>query len=177
MRDRRRSREERWQQKDAPRQAHVVTEFATFVNQHPPDVSVPSLPPPRNRYDGPNDIKHAEPRPLGGGQVIDITTGSNETRAAAEAAERIAGIAVSPPGDGTLPEQPSTRGATDRRGNGRTPSASAGDEILQGLEGMSPRELLKSFRRAQEERVALYGKFNRCPVVCLVPRAEGLMAR
>lgn len=40
------------------------------------------------------------------------------------------------------------------------PAAAGNEEVLKGMEGMSAGALVASFRRAQEERVALYRRFN-----------------
>lgn len=94
-------------------------------------------------------------------------TGSNETQAAAEAARTLAGAAVLSAPRGNNPTAPP--GNPDCDGNRENGAQQQGggtteDEVVQGLEGMTAGELVKAFRRAQEERAALYGKFNRCPL-------------
>ncbi|CAM9251255.1 unnamed protein product [Ectocarpus fasciculatus] len=150
----------------------------------------------------------------GGGQVINLATGSNETRAAAEAASGLmaamstgplsaaAGAGCCPSktaagAGGDAPDKPGAPptsaapysggaghscnadgeagpgaqsgggGEAGARDPGLKPSASAAGQdekeegdVLKGLEGMSAGALVASFRRAQEERVALYRKFN-----------------
>ncbi|CAM9298432.1 unnamed protein product [Ectocarpus sp. 12 AP-2014] len=152
----------------------------------------------------------------GRGQVINLATGSNETRAAVEAASGLMAAmatgspsaaadsgccpsktAAGPCGDALeKPAAPPTSaapyadsdggaghscgaggeaGAGAQRGGGggeagardpglNLPTATAGQEEerggLQGLQGMPTGALVASFRRAQEERVALYRKFN-----------------
>ncbi|CAM9869476.1 unnamed protein product [Pylaiella littoralis] len=160
----------------------------------------------------------------GGGQVINLTTGSNETCAAAEAASSLMATAVaSPDGHGAAPSSNAapyaeSNGCGGCGGKGTTGNASGDEEsnhdsgcadadamhdtegqedgttkttaaaahgctattgasagtataeggegggevggVLKGMEGMSAAALVASFRRAQEERVALYRKFN-----------------
>ncbi|CAM9891355.1 unnamed protein product [Ectocarpus sp. 6 AP-2014] len=172
---------------------------------------------------GPTPPSQAEAAGTGGenaggrGQVINLATGSNETRAAAEAASGLmAAMATGPPSSATAgagccpsktaagpcgdaPEKPTAsptsaapyadsdggagyscnaggeaglgahRGGCGGEAGARDPglnlpTAAAGQEEegdgLQGLQGMSAGALVASFRRAQEERVALYRKFN-----------------
>lgn len=80
--------------------------------------------------------------------------GPRKTAAAAAAA-----------GDGCT-AVPATAGAgtgaatTEGRGGGSGGGEEGEDGVLKGMEGMSAAALVASFRRAQEERVALYRKFN-----------------
>lgn len=124
-----------------------------------------------------------------GGQVLNLATGTNETEVAAQAASSLmstlAPVAPSATsqnapyssgqGDGTKPGGGATRvstttaaavgeaGAGDgcaERGKGAAVGGVEGEGVGRRLEGMSDASLVVSFRRAQEERVALYRKFN-----------------
>lgn len=80
---------------------------------------------------------------------MNLSTGSNETVDAARAASSVSSAgfpdaAVAPSvGSGDGPDGEREAGGVD-----------------EGLEGMSATGLVASFRRAQEERVGLYRKFN-----------------
>lgn len=56
-------------------------------------------------------------------------------------------------GDSATESGPATPAAT-------AAAATENGDVLKGMEGMSAGALVASFRRAQEERVALYRKFN-----------------
>lgn len=85
----------------------------------------------------------------GGGQVINLSTGSNETIDAARAASSVSSAGL--PNAAVAPSVGSGDGLDGKREAGG---------VEKGLEGMSARGLVASFRRAQEERVGLYRKFN-----------------
>lgn len=136
---------------------------------------------------------------VGGGQVINLATGSNETSAALQAASSVIASTTPPCSLSGLPTNAPYAGvgkhdeerindaikstprsstesaeAVDTGENGddggehdggsgaaAAEARTAPEGVAEGLEGMSAGSLVATFRRAQEERVALYRKFNR----------------
>ena len=135
----------------------------------------------------------------GGGQVINLATGANETAAASQAASMLAeslrpcavaapldsaGAGAEVPALAARREGTSSDEAVDARGMGgyggpgrvagnegssssravngaqHEVKADAADGFVEKLGGMTPGALVASFRRAQEERVALYKRFD-----------------
>lgn len=97
------------------------------------------------------------------GQVINLATGANETQGAKVAVQAISSALASSCGtdaDGGTAPLPSTNGVGDRAKPGVDCAKEGGGGVVEGLRGMSTGDLVTSFRRAQEERVALYKKFN-----------------
>ena len=116
------------------------------------------------------------------GQVINLSTGANETEAAARAVSMLTQTASADPspttaaaaasgskemdGRGTEGEQDVAKEVEGGEGSPPQSSSSTGSvkqekaKFDENLGGMTPGGLVTSFRRAQEERVALYKRFN-----------------
>lgn len=116
-----------------------------------------------------------------GGQVINLTTGANETEAAARAVSMLTQTASEDPsylrspttataaasgskevdGRGTEGEQDVAKEVEGGEGLSSKETLKQGKaEFIENLGDMTPGALISSFRRAQEERVALYKRFN-----------------
>lgn len=63
-------------------------------------------------------------------------------------------------GDGSSPQSPSSTGTANGVKLDAKQAETKMEKFVENLEGMSPGALVASFRRAQEERVALYKRFN-----------------
>ncbi|CAM9225023.1 unnamed protein product [Choristocarpus tenellus] len=91
-----------------------------------------------------------------GGQVINLTTGDNESQSANNAAKTLASAAQH--GVGQKDESDAMEGDISQEDRGQSTRL---EEVRQALDGMPTTEVVKAFTRAQEERVLLYRKFNR----------------
>lgn len=120
------------------------------------------------------------------GQVINLTTGANETEAAARAVSMLTQTASVDPSNlpspttaaaaasgskevdwrGTEGEQDVAKEVEGGEGSPSQSSSTTGTvkqakaTFIENLGGMTPGALVTSFRRAQEERVTLYKRFN-----------------
>lgn len=89
-------------------------------------------------------------------------TGSSQTPGASNGRDNAPGVSNTPitraDGDAAKAQGEEPAGNSEEQNGGQ---GTGGDEgVAKGFEGMSPGSLIAAFRRAQEERVALYRKFN-----------------